>query len=929
MGLLLMTNGQMGISSLGKNETFILDYKRKGFPVLNSWKPVFGAGLKSKNVKRVRGFVVRKRCFGTIYAMVNEESDKRVVGGGGGGGGGGGVGVEGGMVEREFEFKPSFSEYLKAMESVKSDRRVQQASKLSRERMRDALKGKYMLRTTSLGKDDEKVKLMDEEVVSKDVGREELGRNGHGVARGEGLVRGKFDRKGSVIRKSKDKFSGHESWADAKMKRTSRGETEGRSSKDVGREELGGNGDGVARGEGLVRDKFDRKGSVIRKSKDKSIGNESWADAKVKRTSRGETEGRRWSRNQTNSVEPELKDSYLYKVKKFQKARDGPVALLNDNGSGNTVNITADLVHGKSSSEMFGRKGESFERDKVGSRSNFVRNRIQLQKTTDGENRQSENLTISRKSFPEKDDDRSWEMERAAFKFVEEGNDFMDKPRVPRVDMEERIQKLGRQLNGADIDVPEWMFSKMMRSARIRFSDHSILRVIQILGKLGNWRRVLQVIEWLQMRERYKSHRLKFIYTTALNVLGKARRPVEALNVFHAMQQQMSSYPDLVAYHSIAVTLGQAGHIRELFDVIDCMRSLPKKKFKTGIHERWDPRLEPDIVVYNAVLNACVKRKHWEGAFWVLQQLKEKGQKPSASTYGLVMEVMLACGKYNLVHDFFRKVQKSFIPNALVYKVLVNTLWREGKIDEAVLAVQDMERRGIVGSAALYYDLARCLCSAGRCQEALMQIEKICKVANKPLVVTYTGLIQACLDSGHIENATEIFNQMKDFCSPNLVTCNIMLKAYVEHGMFEEAKKLFQKMSEDSNRLSRGPDNRGLVVPDIYTFNTMLDACIKEKRWDDLEHVYKKMLHHGFHFNAKRHVRMILDASRAGRVELLETTWKHLARVKRVPPPPLIKERFCIFLEKEDYSSALSCVTSHPVSDLPEFSKTAWLNLFN
>ncbi|XP_044495693.1 pentatricopeptide repeat-containing protein At1g30610, chloroplastic-like [Mangifera indica] len=80
----------------------------------------------------------------------------------------------------------------------------------------------------------------------------------------------------------------------------------------------------------------------------------------------------------------------------------------------------------------------------------------------------------------------------------------------------------------------------------------------------------------------------------------------------------------------------------------------------------------------------------------------------------------------------------------------------------------------------------------------------------------------------------------------------------------------------------RGPDNRGLVVPDICTFNTMLDACIAEKRWDDLEHVYKKVLQHGFHFNAKRHIQMILDASRAGRVELLETTWKHLVQVNQV-----------------------------------------------
>lgn len=63
----------------------------------------------------------------------------------------------------------------------------------------------------------------------------------------------------------------------------------------------------------------------------------------------------------------------------------------------------------------------------------------------------------------------------------------------------------------------------------------------------------------------------------------------------------MSTYPDLVAYRSIAVTLGQAGHMKELFDVIDTMRSPPKKKLKTTTLVKWDPRLEPDIIVYNAV----------------------------------------------------------------------------------------------------------------------------------------------------------------------------------------------------------------------------------------------------------------------------------------------------------------------------------------
>ncbi|WJX57855.1 hypothetical protein P8452_43371 [Trifolium repens] len=53
---------------------------------------------------------------------------------------------------------------------------------------------------------------------------------------------------------------------------------------------------------------------------------------------------------------------------------------------------------------------------------------------------------------------------------------------------------------------------------------------------------------------------IRHVYNAAL---GKLSRPVEALNVFHAMHQQMSTYPDLVAYHSIGVSLGQAGHMKQ------------------------------------------------------------------------------------------------------------------------------------------------------------------------------------------------------------------------------------------------------------------------------------------------------------------------------------------------------------------------------
>lgn len=748
-----------------------------GFSV--SWRPSFAVAVNAR----------RTNCI-TVNTLLREESNGRSA--------------DNGLLDKELEFKPSFGEYLKTMESVRTGRGKNQSRNLNRSKS-SSRRGKGVLRMPSLERDEENVNL--------------------------------GDFKGHPYQEKKSKFGKQ----DELYKNSG-----GRSAR------------------GLVQDELD-------------LG---------------------WENDDENSSE-----------------------ILE--GKGSSKSQRDDKL-----------KGRAFKADSSGLGSKGMRKRhemngAQVEKVGDEKiGIKKGEFNKSRKGFLEKGGNDILEIERAAFKNFEAFNDITVKKPVSKMEMEERIQKLAKLLNGADIDMPEWMFSKMMRSAKIRFTDHSILRVIQILGKLGNWRRALQVLEWLQLHERFKSHKLRYIYTAALDVLGKARRPVEALNVFYAMLQQMSSYPDLVAYHCIAVTLGQAGHMKELFDVIDCMRSPPRKKFKTGALEKWDPRLEPDIIVYNAVLNACVRRKQWEGAFWVLQQLKQQSQKPSITTYGLVMEVMFVCGKYNLVHEFFWKVQKSSIPNALTYKVLVNTLWREGKTDEAVLAVQDMEKRGVVGSAALYYDLARCLCSAGRCQEALMQIEKICKVANKPLVVTYTGLIQACLDSGNIQNAAFIFNQMHEFCSPNLITCNVMLKAYLEHRMFEEAKELFGKMLGDGNRISSKSDYNDRVLPDIYTFNTMIDACNAEKRWHDLEYVYERMLRHGFHFNAKRHLRIILDASRAGKEELLETTWKRLAGEGRVPPP-LIKERFCMKLEKGDCAAAVSSITGHHMKELQEpFSKRAWLNLF-
>lgn len=56
------------------------------------------------------------------------------------------------------------------------------------------------------------------------------------------------------------------------------------------------------------------------------------------------------------------------------------------------------------------------------------------------------------------------------------------------------------------------------------------------------------------------------------------------------------------------------------------------------------------------------------------------------------------------------------------FPVLVRAFWCEGKVNEAVEAVRDMEQRGVVGTGSVYYELACCLCNNGRWQDALVEV---------------------------------------------------------------------------------------------------------------------------------------------------------------------------------------------------------------
>ncbi|KAI7743117.1 hypothetical protein M8C21_020096 [Ambrosia artemisiifolia] len=512
------------------------------------------------------------------------------------------------------------------------------------------------------------------------------------------------------------------------------------------------------------------------------------------------------------------------------------------------------------------------------------------------------------------------EKERDKFKWVMEDDIEMEdgllekngkwvRPKRKVSDVE-AVKFLVDRLSGTELSMKNWKFSRMMKQSELQFTEDQLLKIVGGLGDKGQWRHALSVVKWVYSSKEHRHFKSRFVYTKLLSVLGKTRRPNEALQIFNSMRADYHIYPDMAAYHCIAIALGQSGLLKELVHVIDCMKQQPSKIIKK--RKNWDPVLQPDLVVYNAVLNACTLSGEWKGVSWVFEELRRSGLKPSGATYGLAMEVMLASGKYELVHEYFEKMKRSGnAPKALTYKVLVKAFSKEGKVNEAVEAVREMEMNGIVGAASVYCELAFCLCYNGMWQEAVVEIKKMKRLPlTRPLVVTFTGMILSSMDGGHIGNCVRIFDISKEHCAPDIGIINAMLKVYGRSDMFFEAKELFEDTKRSNgHNVSVGRDGP-FVNPDAYTYGEMLRVSASSHQWEYFDYVYKEMVFSGYQLDQNKHSFLLVEASRAGKTHLLEHAFDVMLEAGEIPPSSFFVEIICRAMIQDDFDRAVTILNS-------------------
>ncbi|ESQ42677.1 hypothetical protein EUTSA_v10012580mg [Eutrema salsugineum] len=279
-------------------------------------------------------------------------------------------------------------------------------------------------------------------------------------------------------------------------------------------------------------------------------------------------------------------------------------------------------------------------------------------------------------------------------------------------------------------------------------------------------------------------------YSILIDGLSKEGNIETALGLLGKMIKE-GIEPSLITFTAIMRGLCKKGKLEEAFAVFDRVLSM-------GI--------EVDEFVYVTLIDGICRKGYLSQAFSMLGDMEQRGIKPSILTYNTVINGLCRAGKVSEADD----ISKGVLGDVVTYSTLLDSYIKEENID----AVLEIRRRFV--EAQIPMDLVMCnillkaFILVGAYGEADVLYRAMPEMDLTPNTVTYLTMIECCCKTGHIEEALEMFDELRKSSVSSAVCYNRIIGALCKKGMVETATEVIIELLE-----------KGLYL-DIHTSRTLL-----------------------------------------------------------------------------------------------------------
>ncbi|XP_015888136.2 pentatricopeptide repeat-containing protein At3g22670, mitochondrial [Ziziphus jujuba] len=206
-------------------------------------------------------------------------------------------------------------------------------------------------------------------------------------------------------------------------------------------------------------------------------------------------------------------------------------------------------------------------------------------------------------------------------------------------------------------------------------------------------------------------------YTVIMHALGKAKEITAALGVYERMKKD-GCVPDAPFYSSLIYTLSTAGRLKDARDVFEDMPN-------QGVTR--------DLLTYNTMITCLCGHSQEEAALKLLKQMVEEDYcKPDLKTYAPLLKMCCRKKRMKVLSFLLNHMLKNDVSiEAGTYSLLVNQLWKNGKVEEACSFFEEMVSKGFVLKDSTFKMLKEGL-EAKNMVEARKKIEELmCQANNK------------------------------------------------------------------------------------------------------------------------------------------------------------------------------------------------------
>ncbi|PKA51820.1 Putative pentatricopeptide repeat-containing protein [Apostasia shenzhenica] len=371
--------------------------------------------------------------------------------------------------------------------------------------------------------------------------------------------------------------------------------------------------------------------------------------------------------------------------------------------------------------------------------------------------------------------------------------------------------------------------------------------------------RILSTKSGNLLQEELKICSSKFSFTPALveAILRRSwRHGCAALQFFFWVGNQ-ASYTHTTETYNMAIKIAGSGkdfeHMRNLYREMKRRRcsitpntwtimisrygkagltEIALKTFKEMKAEGYQPN--GSTFKYLIVFLCRKKGQKIDESIKIFQEMLHSGYLPDKEMADIYLSSLCESGKIKAARTAVKSLCKRGFQSQLGFSLLTKSLCRAGRVEDALIFVDEMENHGYKANKHVYTSIIHALLIKGKLEEALEKVEAMKRDGLGHTVHVDTSLIVHFCKEKKIEKAVEIFDKMREKgCKPTVITFSALIRGFMNMGMFLEAWNLFYRMK------IKGP------FPDFLTYSMFVNLLCKAGCSEDAAMLLQDMLENG------------------------------------------------------------------------------------